>query len=67
MRELSLCLARVVELFYRGNKHASAALLEVFVMGFELNQLDHAERSPPAAEKHQYVVRVAAELALRKP
>jgi hypothetical protein len=49
--EVGLRLLRVDESFHRNHDHAGAAPGEVLVTSFELNQLEHAERSPLSAKE----------------
>ena len=47
-------------------EHARVPLRKIVVVPFELNQLDHADGSPPAAEEDKHVVPIAGQVALRE-
>lgn len=55
-----------VDSFCRSHHHTSIAPSKILVAAVELNQLDHAERSPPATKKDENGVLIALEVSLSK-
>ena len=56
-----LCVVKSLD---RDYDHARVPLRKIAMAPFELNQLGHADRSPPAAEEHKNAVLIAGQVAL---
>jgi hypothetical protein len=64
MREVGLRLPGVVEPFHGGHDHAGVSLREILMTPFELDQLGHADRSPPASEEDEDLMPIAGQVVL---
>lgn len=64
VRKIDLGLPSVVGPFQRSDDDASIMPGKVCVTAFELTQLDHAGRSPPAAEEDEDVRLIAEEIGI---
>jgi hypothetical protein len=60
--EILLRTGAVGEVIERSGDDADPSGIELFVMSFELTQLDLADRSPPAAEKDEGRILFALEI-----
>jgi len=60
--KILLCAGAVGEVIERNGDDADPSGIELFVMCFELTQLEFADRSPPAAEKDEGRVLFALEV-----
>src|SRR6266446_5122210 len=66
MGKISLCLAGGLLVVVRYDDKLNLALLEVLMPLFELTELDHADRSPPAAKEHKTGALSALEILIRE-
>jgi hypothetical protein len=64
MGKIGLGLAGVVDSFDRNHHNTRVARGKVVMTAFELNQLDHADRSPSPSKKDDCAILIAEQVAL---